>query len=53
MCAYIICMLLTTDLSQELTEALSLQILAFEQMSFGQGKVLLNKIPYSVVKILQ
>lgn len=35
MCAYILCMLLTVDLSQELTEALALQLLSFEQMSFG------------------
>lgn len=45
-------MVLTTELSYELTEALALQLLAFEQMSFGMGKVQLNKIPYPVIRTL-
>lgn len=43
---------MTTELSEKLSEALQLQLYAFEQISFGQGKILLNKIPASIVQSL-
>lgn len=52
MSAYVLCMLMTTALAEDLMESISLQLYAFEQMSFGCGKIILNKIPSKVVKDL-
>lgn len=53
--AYCMCLLMTSShaLEPDLQEAISLHLYAFEQMSFGSGKIVLNsKIPLRVAQRL-
>lgn len=53
MCAFCLSLMMTTQLADDLTEATLLQLYAFEQMSFGKGKIILNKMPKRVVEYIR